>query len=278
MKEESMHPHTAEPGTCVVLLPSGPHYARLYDEILSPSIANSGLTPRRISQENPSPLPTSLLLHYIQDATALFADLSDNHPELWFAVGCAIALEKPLCLISSTPRAFASLTFEQPHIIHYPTPAFPSDFAQLQHHIASRFAAIIPEPVASIPIPQPRPQAGSASTPISIPATEELASYEILALSIIDQQASADGLSPRDLGLEMRERDSAHLTSHALNALKRRGLIARRSIQPNDGPESPLSENLFLTREGKDWLHRHHRRSSLQRSHSSISDTFLTQR
>ncbi|WP_158792640.1 hypothetical protein [Granulicella sp. L60] len=273
-----MHPHTAEPGTCVVLLPSSPHFARLFEEVLSPAIAGSGLTPLRISQENPSPLPTGLLVHYIQSATALFADLSDNHPELWFAVGCAIALEKPLCLISSTPRSFASLTFEQPHIIHYPTPAFPSDFAQLQHHIASRFAAIVPEPAAFNPIPPPAPRAISDSTPITIPISEDLASYEILALSIIDQQASEDGLSPRNLGLEMRERDSAHLTSHAINALKRRGLIARRSIQPDDdGPESPLSENLFLTREGKDWLHRHHRRSS-SRPHSSTSNTFLTRR
>ncbi len=60
----------------------------------------------------------------------------------------------------------------------------------------------------------------------------------------------------------MKARDSAHLTSHAMNALKRRGFIERKPVQVSDGIEQHTSENLFLTRSGADWLIRYTRRAS----------------
>ena len=69
-------------------------------------------------------------------------------------------------------------------------------------------------------------------------------------------------MSPRDLGIEMKARDSAHLTSHAMSALRRRGFIERKPVQVSDGKELHTSDNLFLTRSGVDWLVRHRKRKA----------------
>ena len=103
------------------------------------------------------------------------------------------------------------------------------------------------------------------SAPIPAPS-DDLVSYEVIALTIIDLRASDVGLSPRDLGLEMRARDCAHLTSHAMNALKRRRFIERKPVQISQGNELHISENLFITRAGAEWLMRHGKRATTHRS------------
>ncbi len=87
---------------CIVLLPSGPHYDRLFREILEPVIADAGLAPSRLQQDSSSPIPIDLFVDEIEHAEVLLADVSGNTPEIWIAAGCAMALGKPLCLISSS--------------------------------------------------------------------------------------------------------------------------------------------------------------------------------
>jgi hypothetical protein len=51
-----------------------------------------------------------------------------------------------------------------------------------------------------------------------------------------------------------------------MNALKRRRFIERRPVQITQGNELHISENLFLTLAGEEWLLRHIRRSAAHRS------------
>jgi hypothetical protein len=97
-----------------------------------------------------------------------------------------------------------------------------------------------------------------------------------MAMKIIDRKASKAGLSPRDLGLEMRASNAAPLTSHAMNALKRRGFIETKPVQVSEGNELHLSENLFLTRTGEDWLIRHGKRATAQRTTALSRARFLS--
>jgi hypothetical protein len=92
-----------------------------------------------------------------------------------------------------------------------------------------------------------------------------------MALTIIDLRSTDSGLSPRELGLEMQARGSAHLTSHAMNALKRRRFIERKPVQISQGNELHISDNLFITRAGHDWLLRHGKRSAT--THRSTTRT-----
>jgi hypothetical protein len=248
---------------CIVLLPIGQHYERLFDEILELAIIETGLVPSRFHLNSRSPTPINLFVDEIEQAEALFADISENIAEIWLAVGCAVALGIPLCLISSRIDSNLPLGIQYLPLIPYRADAFPSDYLQLQQNITAQLSAILPqadmvEPEPDLHIPF------LPSTPI--PASDDLVSYEVMALTIIDLKASELGLSPRDLSLEMKARGSAHLTSHAMNALKRRKFIERKPVQISQGNELHISDNLFITLTGQDWLIRHGKRATTHRS------------
>jgi hypothetical protein len=259
-----------------VLLPSSPHYERLFDEVLGLAIIETGLDPSPLRLNSLSPIPVNVFVDEIEQTEALFADVSENTAEIWLAVGCAVALGKPLCLISSRLDSTPPLGIQYLPLIPYPADPFPSDYALLQQNITAQLLAIMPPPEFAQAEPQLHaPFVPSTPNPV---LSDDLVSYEVMALTIIDLKASDAGLSPRDLGLEMRARDCAHLTSHAMNALKRRKFIERKPVQINQGNELHISENLFLTRAGQDWLLRHGRRTTTHRSTTRTRDQFLSDR
>jgi len=276
---------------CIVLLPSSLYFDRLFDEVLELAILDTGLAPSRIHRSSLSPTPVNVFVDQIEQAEALFADVSENIPEFWLAVGCAVALGKPLCLISSRLDSSMQLGIQYLPLISYPADALPNDYAQLQQNISSQLSAILPQPKFEQPEPQfPEPQLAEPQfaepqfrEPFlpSDPAptvSDDLASYEVMALTIIDLRASGAGLSPRDLGLEMQARGSAHLTSHAMNSLRRRRFIERKPVQLTQGNEVHISENLFLTRAGQEWLLRHGKRATTHRSTMRTRELSLNKR
>jgi hypothetical protein len=261
---------------CIVLLPSGPHFERLFDEVLEIAIRKTGLVPSRLYWNAFAPTPIHIFVDEIEQAEALVADISEHTDEIWLAVGCAVAMGKPLCLISSAMEVNVPLGIQYLPHISYPVDAFPSDYIDLQQKIYAQLSAIMPhantaQPEPQLHVPIPSPSSTSASS-------EDLASYEVMAMTILDIKASAAGLSPRDLGLEMRACNAAPLTSHAMNALKRRRFIETKPVQVSEGNELHLSENLFLTRSGEDWLIRHGKRATMQRTNVRSRARFLSTR
>lgn len=130
---------------CIVLLPSGPHYERLFHEILEPVIAHTGFVPNRLQPHPSSAIPIDLFVDQIEQADALFADLSENTTEIWIAAGCAAALGRPLCLIS-TLNSELPLGIQYLPLISYPANAFPSDYLQLQQAIATHLTVGLSQP------------------------------------------------------------------------------------------------------------------------------------
>jgi hypothetical protein len=261
---------------CIVLLPSGPHFERLFDEVLEIAIRKTGLVPSRLYWNASAPTPIHIFVDEIEQAEALVADISEHTEEIWLAVGCAVALGKPLCLISSAMEVNVPLgILYLPHI-SYPVDALPSDYIELQKKIYAQLSAIMPH--ANTAQPEPHLHAPpSPPTPASL-SFEDLASYEAMAMTILDLKASNTGLSPRDLGLEMRACNAAPLTSHAMNALKRRRFIETKPVQISEGNELHLSENLFITRTGEDWLIRHGKRATTQRTAVRARARFVSTR
>ena len=261
---------------CIVLLPSDPYFDRLFDEILVPAVLEIGLVPSRLQRTPHSPIPINLFVDEIEQARALVADISENTAEIWLAVGCAVALGIPICLISYRMESSLPLGIQYLPLIPYPANALPSDFAQLQQNIMAQLLAIMPQPGSL----QPEPQHSTPFLPAEPISTlsDELVSYEVLALTIIDLMSADSGLSPRELGLEMQARGSAHLTSHAMNALKRRRFIERKPVQISHGNELHISDNLFITREGHEWLLRHGKRSTTHRSTTRTRESSLSKR
>lgn len=267
---------------CIVLLPSGPHFERLFEEVLELAIRSAGLLPSRLRWDT-SPIPIHIFVDEIEQAEAVVADISEHTDEIWLAVGCAIALGKPLCLISSALESDLPLGIQYLPHISYPVDAFPTDYIELQQNILAQLSAILPqanlirsELPSLVPIEAP-PLVPVEASPSPIPSpSDDLVSYEVMALKIIEKKASAAGLSPRDLGLEMRACNAATLTSHAMNALKRRRFIESKSVQVGAGNELHTSENLFLTRTGEEWLNRNRKRITAQRAPARSRALFVS--
>jgi hypothetical protein len=247
---------------CMVLLPSGPHFERLFDEVLQHPINQTGLVPTRLYWNAISPTPIHIFIDQIEQAEALVADVSEHTNEIWFAVGCAVALGKPLCLISSAVQSNLSLGIQHLPHISYPVDASPNDYIELQHTISAQLSAVMPH--ANTTQPEPRLHAPLPSPSPTSESSDDLSSYEVIAMTILNLRACKTGLSPRDLGLEMKACNAAPLTSHAMNALKRRRFIEIQPVQISEGNELYLSENLFITRAGEDWLSRHGKRATPQ--------------
>jgi len=261
---------------CIVLLPSGQHFERLFDEVLEIAISKTGLVPSRLYWNAFAPTPIHLFVDEIEQADALIADISEHTEEIWLAIGCAVALGKPLCLLSSSLQSNLPLGIQYLPHISYPVDAFPRDYIELQQKIYAQLSAIMPQANTSQPEPQrlaPPPPPSPASL-----SSEDLASYEVMAMTILDVKASKVGLSPRDLGLEMRACNAAPLTSHAMNALKRRRFIETKPGQDYEGNDLHHSENLFLTRTGQDWLIRHGKRATAQRTTARSRARFISTR
>src|SRR5271168_5117693 len=152
---------------CVVLLPAGsPHYVRLFDELFTLAIREAGLVPHRIQQSPTEPFPIDRLIQELTAAAAVFADLTVNCDDIWFALGCAVALKKPLCLISSRLDFSPPLNIQDMEIISYPAAPFPSDYRELKKNIANRLLPKRPNEIAAEPQPLPNavPAASVASS------------------------------------------------------------------------------------------------------------------
>ena len=266
---------------CVVLLPPGdPHYLKLYEEVFARAIAEAGMLPYVFERSGNGPLPLDVLLQDLNEADALFADLSLNDAGLWFAAGCAFAVKKQVCLVSSRLEFSLPLDIRDLAIIPYPLRPFPSDYSDLAQDITEQLWPARPGIAAAES--NPLPPVANPSDPFIAPShsviLQELTSHEAMALTIIDLHASDNGLSPRDLGVEMQASGCAPLTSHAMNALKRRRFIERRSVLVPGEEQNHLSDNLFLTQLGEDWLIQHGKRKSLHRSNPAARGIFSTAR
>jgi hypothetical protein len=261
---------------CIVLLPAAPHFERLFDESVEPAITQMGLVPFRPQWSNSAPTPINIFVDEIEQAAGLIADISRVAPEMWLAVGCAAALGTPLCLVSSLQNPPAPLGIQHLPLIPYPANALREDYVQLRRKITAQLSPGAPE--TAISQPKPPLQTPSRQPPAVTKYADDLVSYEILALTIIDRHASDTGLSPRDLSIAMQDSECSHLTSHAMSGLRRRRFIERRPVQIVEKNEVHTSENLFVTRTGKDWLARHSRRATARRTAAHSRAQFVNER
>lgn len=135
---------------CAILLPANPHFARMRQEIIAPAIIAAGMTPLFIEEGYP-PASQETLADRIRSADVVLTDLSRNTSEAWFAIGCALSLNRPLCLLSSTQLPPSTLALLRAHLISYSTDTFSEDHVQLQGKISSLLRTCVPAAESILP-------------------------------------------------------------------------------------------------------------------------------
>jgi hypothetical protein len=277
---------TATNPTCFVIQPShNPRLDRLYDEIFRVAIAEAQLTPYRPAV-SPGQLPAlETVAAQIRNAAACFADLTDESPYTWFALGCAAALGKPLCLVASSTGATGAFSAAYPETIHYPSLPLPSDYQRLQEQITCQLLLVPGNAEVSDshqPIVAGTPVETTAAATIDLAASAEntgerpisfaeaaafepltltvadVRVHELLALSIIVRGVAPHGTTLRLLALEMHKFGAAQATSLSLNGLVRKRLVERKQMYIDGDSGNHTEDCLFVTVPGRAWIEAHH--------------------
>jgi len=104
----------ADGTTCFVMQPFGGHLGTYYDSIFKPAIKQAGLTPVRADDDI---FATGKIMDQvwrgIRQATVLVAELTSKNPNVFYELGLAHALEKPVILVSSNQE---DVPFDLRHI------------------------------------------------------------------------------------------------------------------------------------------------------------------
>lgn len=100
--------------TCFVMQPFGGHLGTYYESIFKPAIQQAGLTPVRADDDI---FATGKIMDQvwrgIRQATVLVAELTSKNPNVFYELGLAHALEKPVILVSSNQE---DVPFDLRHI------------------------------------------------------------------------------------------------------------------------------------------------------------------
>jgi hypothetical protein len=285
----------------VIASPQDRRFEQLYEEIYDGAIRGAAsrgtanqdaeLIPCRTTFDAAAKLSMETIAQDIAYCDACFADLSQDSAYQWFAIGCALALGKPLCLVSSKNVAEdAPFALPQPGVIQYPLHALPSDYQRLRDGITNRLRLVVSQRavagaegkteiaaktaetvvVSSRVVEESAKSADEATVTdiaaqVAETATEAVGAllelsvgdvrvHELLALTIILREQGVEGLTLRELALEMNKHGVAQATSLSIHGLCRKQLVERRLISKSNEQQSYDEERLFVSPAGQAWI------------------------
>lgn len=131
--------------TCFVIQPfdSG-KFDKRFEDIYSPAIEAAGLEPYRVDKDPSVSVPIEAIEGGIRAAAICLADITADNPNVWYELGYAFAIGRPVVMVCSEERAGKKYPFDIQHrsIIPYMADA-PSDFERLREKLTVRLKALM---------------------------------------------------------------------------------------------------------------------------------------
>jgi hypothetical protein len=241
--------------TCFVIQPfdSG-QYDKRYEQVFKPAIIAAGLEPYRVDQDVRVDVPIDAIESGIRDASVCLAEISTDNPNVWYELGYAFAVGKPVVMVCSTVRSKYPFDIQHRTVTSYKAEA-PEDFVKLQHQITARLGAAITKSEALREIAEADPVASVAG----------LSHTELIVLAVLASEVGApDGMA----SIFSVQSDSER------NGLTKLGFtLALRRLQTkkfvHQGMDSDFNGNEYLaigvTEQGWSWIDTNESRFILQR-------------
>ena len=242
---------------------------KLYEQLYLPAITRAGLAVETLDPRVHNSSVASLA-EAVESAHICFAYLTGTDPVIWMALGYALALRKPICLVADTITAKDSVIRVIPGIIPYPDHPLPSDYEALRDRITARLLQIRPAGEVAEQSLSTGSQEQESRAPVKhapdgwtaarATSTDPIKFYEHLALKIICNLALPTGMTLKQLAQTMNGYGLSQATSVAVSSLKRRKFIQRttEAVSVNDLPDV-----LIVTDAGRHWLESHGRSSEM---------------
>lgn len=243
-------------GTCFVIQPfDNSRFDALFDDVYKPAIEAAGLEAYRVDRDPAVTVPIESIEAEIKRATACLADITTDNPNVWYELGFAQAMNRPVVLVCADDRG-DTFPFDIRHraIVTYKRHSS-RDFAQLGESITTRLkVALKKEHVVE-----------EFSEHDQLAPVAGLQHHELAVLAIV----GAAVLSP-DHGVPInavsKDARRANVTeigcTLAIRALRKRGFLASSSESDDNGYTYPV---ITITDGGWDWLERNQKLLQLHR-------------
>ncbi|MGV3605189.1 MAG: hypothetical protein ACO1RA_02195 [Planctomycetaceae bacterium] len=130
--------------TCFVIQPfdSG-KFDKRFDDVYKPAIKEAGLEAYRVDRDPSVDVPIDAIEQGIRNSLVCLADITTDNPNVWYELGFAFALGKPVVMLCGDERTGKKYPFDIQHRTVTPYQAdSPSDFATLKTAITKRLKAL----------------------------------------------------------------------------------------------------------------------------------------
>jgi hypothetical protein len=196
---------------CFVIQPfDDGKFDKRFEQTFAPAIIQAGLNPYRVDRDNKVEIPIDAIESGIREASICLADITANNPNVWYELGYAMAIGRPVVMVCSTERQ-GKYPFDIQHrtVIRYKVDAR-NDFEVLQMQIVTKLKALLEKGQALREIASADPIA-----PIAGLSQSELTVLATLAGSVITpeawegthrvrQEAERDYLTPLGVTLALK--------------------------------------------------------------------------
>ena len=127
--------------TCFVIQPFDVENNKRYDEVYMPALEEAGVRPYRVDRDPTVTIPIESIEKQIRESDICLADITTNNPNVWYELGFASALGRPVVLICDQARV-ENLPFDVRHraVLKYETES-PSDFERFRAALVERVVA-----------------------------------------------------------------------------------------------------------------------------------------
>lgn len=134
--------------TCFVIQPFGDKFDKIYADSYKPALERAGLTPYRVDEDPTTEGIVDSIEEGIRKATICLADITTDNPNVWYELGYAFAVHRPVVMVCSKERG-GKLPFDIQHrtVIEY-APHSGRDFDELRSKITARAKALVEKTVA----------------------------------------------------------------------------------------------------------------------------------
>jgi hypothetical protein len=140
---------SAAAGTCFVIQPATVWFAAVWREVYEPAIAEAGLRPERVGSERLALPVIDKLWRGLQRAKVVVADVSAPTPGVYYAVGLAHALGKPVVV---TSRRIDDSPFDTRNLFHVDYDVEdPAWGVRLRTRLAAALRDVLKSPAVAVP-------------------------------------------------------------------------------------------------------------------------------
>lgn len=120
----------------------GERYDQRFFDVIKPIVESCQLMAYRIDQDPAVDNIIETVMEKIRSAALVIAEISTDRPNVWFELGYAMALSKPVIMLCDNTRTEIPFDIRQQNILFYRTGSI-SDYEQLKRQLRERITVKI---------------------------------------------------------------------------------------------------------------------------------------